>query len=452
MKSTLYLITVLCLSTSGFAQIPVFTPPQPSLEAGIPMITTPTQSPYLHPQQQPLAPLYNNNISVDRRQIEMYEQDMLEYNERRRREKELADLVAREFSSPKDLISYRLATRDHPSKELFYRAYNEFVAMLNGQLPLDIKTAVFLAEHPFDPSFNWEQYNKQIKEISNHIYYKLKADGISVNDNVAKNLALFEFFTDTVTVKHPGKEAPVTTYPMFYDFEDFWGRKDPTKVFVSKLLRTGTGQCHSLPLLYLILAEQLNVDAYLAFSANHSYIKFMDNFGIWQNIELTNHVFTSNNYIIQSGFINATALKSKIYLQPLTKKEVIAQCVNDLASGYMKKYGYDDFVLKCTNLALKYLPNSTKAHQLQEMYYGSLNHHVITQYKKYGLTRSDFEGDEKAMRIYGQLVQAQQKVDSLGWMKMPDGAYTSWLNSLNEEANKQEHRNRLRTIAGQIGK
>jgi|GEM_PF-6378361 len=63
---------------------------------------------------------------------------------------------------------------------------------------------------------------------------------------------------------------------MRYDFVDFWGREDTRKVFVTKLLATNSGQCQSLPQLYLILAEELGTTAYLAFSPEHSYIKFQD--------------------------------------------------------------------------------------------------------------------------------------------------------------------------------
>lgn len=61
---------------------------------------------------------------------------------------------------------------------------------------------------------------------------------------------------------------------MKYDFEDFYARGDLSKYMVSKLLAQNTGQCHSLPLLYLILAEELGVKAHLCFSPNHSILNY----------------------------------------------------------------------------------------------------------------------------------------------------------------------------------
>jgi len=61
--------------------------------------------------------------------------------------------------------------------------------------------------------------------------------------------------------------------PYVYDFDDFMGDKDWTKQFVTKLMRTHTGNCHSLPYLYKILCEEIGAKASLVLGPNHVYIK-----------------------------------------------------------------------------------------------------------------------------------------------------------------------------------
>ncbi|MEM0940661.1 MAG: hypothetical protein AAGI25_12860 [Bacteroidota bacterium] len=287
--------------------------------------------------------------------------------------------------------------------------------------------------------------------MATHLGFYMQTQGYDPDDNSAKNLAIYNFFTDTLKVKHKDREQPVTTYPMFYDFEDFWGREDRSKMFVTKLIREGTGQCHSLPLFYLILAEEMNAVAHLAFAPNHSYIKIRDKRGDWHNIELTTHSLTSDQYIMQTGFVTSSAIASKIYMNPLTKKEVVAQCVNDLMMNYIRKFGNEDFILEGTNLAIKHNQNNLTAHLINHHYYQELLQHILKQYQDKGLTDKALLQDEKAQYVYRQMMGSRALIDNLGYADMPADLYENWLRSVEDEGQKQEHRNKMRTLMGQIG-
>ena len=76
---------------------------------------------------------------------------------------------------------------------------------------------------------------------------------------------------DTIPINH--KDKLYKYEPFGYDFKDVFGHKTQESLFVSKLLKTRKGNCHSLPYLYKILAEELGVDAHLALAPNHVYIK-----------------------------------------------------------------------------------------------------------------------------------------------------------------------------------
>ncbi|MCW5921846.1 MAG: hypothetical protein KIS77_05840 [Saprospiraceae bacterium] len=53
---------------------------------------------------------------------------------------------------------------------------------------------------------------------------------------------------DTVQLKDETGKVTFTHKPYGYDFEDPWGKQDWSKQFVTKLMGSGKGQCHSMPL------------------------------------------------------------------------------------------------------------------------------------------------------------------------------------------------------------
>jgi len=189
------------------------------------------------------------------------------------------------------------------------------------------------------------------------------------------------------------------------------GDKDWTKMFVTKLMRTHSGQCHSLPYFYKILAEELGVQACLAIAPNHVYVKHIDEKGNWANLELTNGHFSSDGWIISQMGITSEQIESGIYMKPLSEKESIALCVFDLLEGYKIKHGCDEFILQCCNLGLQYFPNSINLLMEKENYF---------QTKKQ---------KEQYLAVY-------HSIDSLGYKDMPKDLYGAWVKSVEEEKSK----------------
>ena len=56
--------------------------------------------------------------------------------------------------------------------------------------------------------------------------------GYDKESNLAKNFMLFQFFSDTLEIK----SKDLKHLPFKYDFDDYMGIKDWSKMFVSKLL------------------------------------------------------------------------------------------------------------------------------------------------------------------------------------------------------------------------
>jgi len=347
-------------------------------------------------------------------------------------------------------IDHQFPFNNLPEKKLYFDALHYFEKVLNDEEPISLEASVFFVEHAYDPSLSYDEFSKQLGTAANVIGLKMQQDKISPNDNVGKIMTAFRFMSDTISVYSKNTETKITTYPKTYDFDDFWGRQNYKKMFVSKLMKEGNGQCHSLPLYFLILCERIHADANLAFAPNHSFIKFKDKRGSWHNMELTNGMLASDHFMVESGYIKAEALQSKIYLQPLTKKQAIVQCVNDLALGYIKKFGYDMFVQKCTTLAIDHDTYSLSAHQINANYFMTLDSYIQYQYKVKGISKEVYLGDEKAKTIHECATGANKFIEKLGYTDMPQNVYEAWLKSAQNEANKQRHAKEVKVLGGMM--
>lgn len=260
---------------------------------------------------------------------------------------------------------------------------------------------------------------------------------------------IFQYFSETLQLKG----FKTKHFPLNYDFEDYRGDKDWSKMFVSKLLRTGKGQCHSMPLLYLILAEQIGAEAFLSLCPNHSYIKFQDENNKWHNIELTNGMFTVSSFILNSGFIRAEAMQNHIYMQNLSKKELLSQFYTDLAMGYIEKFGYDEFVQTVIQKALDLYPNNINAIMVLSNFNTVRFEYAM---KKLGINPNKKEELQKISQYpetIGWLNETNsqyQKIDDLGFVQMPADAYENWLGSLKNTKNKQDNETFKKQFKGLI--
>ena len=115
--------------------------------------------------------------------------------------------------------------------------------------------------------------------------------------------------TDTIKIKDKKTGKTLTHYPVKYNYEDYESKISYDSHFVTTLMRTNTGQCHSMPLYYLILAEEIGTEAYWSFSPRHSFVKIQDRKGNWHNLELTCKSILSDTHYINNSYIKAEALQ-----------------------------------------------------------------------------------------------------------------------------------------------
>lgn len=308
--------------------------------------------------------------------------------------------------------------------EMYYPdAYEQLRQILEDEQPLSFKKAVYTVENAwFENRLDYSAYHNYIATLvfiikewnkSNQLADYFEKD----KEQVALSRSIFVVITDTVK---DDKER-IVSIPYRYDFNDCFAKQNWTNMFVTKLMVTHKGNCHSLPFLFKILAEELGVKAYLSYAPNHIFIKQYNKKTSWYNVELTNGQFPNDGWVMATGYVSTASIVSGMYMDTLGLKQSVAVCVNDLAKGYKRKYkNYDEeFVLKCCRLGLKYYPNFAellllKAETLKSVY--------------------DKEKDKiKREAIYKEMEEAYATLVALDYRELTDEMYREWMTSLERD-------------------
>lgn len=249
----------------------------------------------------------------------------------------------------------------------YYASYNNIDSMLSGKKKLSLKESIFAVENAYfegqlthkDFEFRLQQFVSFAKSLSaNKLISYNHTDFLSVNAHAA----VFRLMTDTIPV-YVSDTTLLYHLPFQYNFDDYVGKREWSNMFISTLMTTHKGNCHSLPLFYKLLAEELGEKSWLALAPNHVYIKLHNQADGWYNVELISGQFPTDVWIKASGYIHTDAIRNGIYMDTLSLKSTVAVCMLDLAEGYKHKFisNYDpEFVLKCCNRTLEVFPNYIK--------------------------------------------------------------------------------------------
>jgi hypothetical protein len=313
---------------------------------------------------------------------------------------------------------------------------------LADNVMLNFKQTVFAIENLFfDNALNRNKFDKEIQALLVFINNKKSANQKAYNTKDAQVMAtyasIFEIMTDTTFVQSSG--VSLFHPPFRYNFEDMFGEKDWSNMFVTKLLETHKGNCHSMPYLYKILCDELGVPCHLALSPNHIYIKHRSEKVGWYNTELTSASFPIDAWIVASGFITLEAIQNGIYMEALDDKKCLMLCVYDLAKSFDRKYPDNDghFVIKCCDLALTHFPYfinmlmlkaETKKRQFERLS------------KLQNLTPSVMKQQKEGQELWADMTQLYNQIHKLGYRAMPEKMYLDWLVSLKKEQEKYSNK------------
>lgn len=324
-------------------------------------------------------------------------------------------VVSKTLASPNDTIYYecmnKLSYDTIPymiEDKVFLEGFEELRKMLAGEEPYSLKRAEFIVEWAYSGgNMDYSKFSYDIDSVAFVLKRFIEVNNIQ-QYKTAPNFALFEYFT---------KASPMNGNKAFsYDFEDFTGKKDFTKYFITKVMNTHTGQCTSLPLYYKILCDELGGQSSLAFAPRHMYIKHIGEDGRWVNIELTNGNFVRDEWLIQIHRISTEAIRNGIFLTALSEKENIAFMMTQLGKAYQQKYSsWDYFPLRCAEEVLKTLPNFCDALVLKFVVHKRLG---MAFQREYGNIRTPYLDNN-----YSEFKRMINILDNLGYSQLTDEEY-----------------------------
>lgn len=325
----------------------------------------------------------------------------------------------------------------------YSQTFDIFEKTLNDNLPISFKKAVFLVENTFNNgNINESDINTDIAFILN--LTKIGQSALVLNryngkDSflIKKYASIFKIFTDSTIVVSNGDSALFT--PFSYNFDDMFGEKDWSNMFVTKLLATHKGNCHSMPYLYKILCDELGIPCHLALAPNHIYIKHRSEKVGWYNTELTSASFPIDAWIMASGYISLESIQNGIYMEALDDKKCITLCVYDLAKGYDRKYPDNDgrFIVNCCDLALEHFPNFINALILKAE---TRKKQFERLAKEHSLSFSELKQRKDGQALWNDMTQLYNQIYKLGYRSMPEKMYVDWLTSLKKECDKYNNK------------
>jgi hypothetical protein len=234
---------------------------------------------------------------------------------------------------------------------MYKAAFDEMLAMIKDEKPVNFKRAVFLAENAYlDNKLSYKEYIEEITRITIGLRKLINVNGYS-HYTTAGNWAAHTFINEPLGVNNFEKYS--------YNYDDFMCRKDYTSGFLTTLMKTKKGNCHSLPMFFKILSEELGSPAYLAYAPLHNYIIHKDENDAWINVETTNGTFPDSRDVMRIFAVTPEQIKSGMYMTPLSDKESIVHCIADMLNYYQHKYSTGDiFMLSMIETTLAYFPNN----------------------------------------------------------------------------------------------
>jgi regulator of sirC expression with transglutaminase-like and TPR domain len=207
--------------------------------------------------------------------------------------------------------------------------------------------------------------------------------------------------------------------PFQYDLTDPFGRK-PENRLLSTYLRTRRGNCVSMPILFVALAQRLGLPATLSTAPGHIFVKYFDDVtGKTVNLETTSGAHVARDvWIRQNMPMTDQAIANGVYMKALSKKEALVVMADVVMEHEIHEKHYQE-AWDLADAIRPYYPNNLQA-ILTPATAAALM--IETEYRGKYPTRQDIP-PELIDRFYflEKVIPASFKhAEALGW-RMTDG-------------------------------
>lgn len=130
--------------------------------------------------------------------------------------------------------------------------------------------------------------------------------------------------------------------PFAYDMSDPLGRELKNKLLAT-YLTTRRGNCVSMPILFLILADRLGVEVSLSTAPHHMFVKYKNEAGRMANLETTSGGHPARDvWYRQNTPMTDEAITNGLYLNAHTRRETAAIMALVLLEHYLETAQYEE--------------------------------------------------------------------------------------------------------------
>jgi regulator of sirC expression with transglutaminase-like and TPR domain len=142
---------------------------------------------------------------------------------------------------------------------------------------------------------------------------------------------------------------------------DHAGLKNLRVKLISHYLETRLGNCVSMPILFLILADKLGLDVALALAPVHLFLRYRDPDGRVTNLEATAGALPARNlWMRQERNVPDRGVKSGFYMRSLSRREGVAAMALTVVEHLMNRRRFEEAIAVC-GIILRHNPREGMA-------------------------------------------------------------------------------------------
>jgi len=122
-----------------------------------------------------------------------------------------------------------------------------------------------------------------------------------------------------------------------------------------------------------------------------------------------------------------------LYMDTLSTRQAVANCLVDLAHGYQQKFGRgnSEFVIKCCNTALEYHLVTVNAMLTKAE---AQKHYIDMLMKQQNIKKVEVLFIDRSIEnMYLDMEQTYVRLHQLGYRRMPERMYLEWIGLLKNE-------------------
>jgi len=129
-----------------------------------------------------------------------------------------------------------------------------------------------------------------------------------------------------------------------YDHADPYGNV-LTNRLLSTYIRTRKGNCVSMPILFLIVADRMGLNVHLGAAPLHLFVRYTDPRGIDHNLETTSGGHEARTeWYRQNLPMSDKAINNGVYMRTLSKRESIAEMANIVLDAMLEQHRYQEAI------------------------------------------------------------------------------------------------------------